>query len=276
MQADIDKVLHVRLEGPLTQLLTKVDPELYTKCLSKENRKDIMYVQLAKALHGTLQAAMLFWKDLTGYLLMLGFILNPYNNCVANKIIDSTQCTTLWHVDDLKITHIKQEVIEDLVQVLNERYGKLDPLTVTHGDIHNYLGMTLDYSVPGQVSIQMDDYVQYLLEEAPANMQGTMTTPAADHLFSIYPEPKYLDKAESEFFHHMTAKLLFLCKCATGYPDCCGLPNNMGEATGQGRLQEARTSRQISAGSSSVGPNTGGRRRTHREMVGGCFLCCAS
>jgi hypothetical protein len=77
MQANINKVLHVCLEGPLAQLLTKVDPELYTKFLSKENGKDVMYVRLAKALYGTLQAAMLFWKDLTVYLSMLGFTLNP-------------------------------------------------------------------------------------------------------------------------------------------------------------------------------------------------------
>jgi hypothetical protein len=31
-----------------------VDPELYTKYLSKECEKDIMYVKLAKALYGTL------------------------------------------------------------------------------------------------------------------------------------------------------------------------------------------------------------------------------
>jgi hypothetical protein len=37
MQADINKVLHVCLEGPLAQLLTKVDPDLYTKFLSKES-----------------------------------------------------------------------------------------------------------------------------------------------------------------------------------------------------------------------------------------------
>jgi hypothetical protein len=218
MQADIDEVLHMRLKGPLAQLLTKVDPELYTKFLSKENGKNVMNVRLAKALYGTLQVAMRFWKDLTGYLEMLGFVLNLYDNCVANKTIDGTQCMILWHVDDLKITHAKQEVLKDLVEILNARYGKLDgkldPLTITRGDMHDYLGMTLDYIVPGQVSIRMDDYVWDLLDEAPVDMDGTTATPAADHLFTINEKPEYLDDAESEFFHHMMAKLLFVCKRA--------------------------------------------------------------
>jgi hypothetical protein len=214
MQADIDEVIHVKLEGPLATLLTKVDPELYTKFLCKENGKDIMYVRLAKALYGTLQAAMLFWKDLSGYLVSEGFELNPYDNCVANKLVDGKQCTVLWHVDDLKISHVSDQVLEDLVDQLNDRYGKIAPLTVTRGTIHDYLGMTLDYGVPGQVTIRMDDYVQDLLDEAPEDMLGTAATPAGEHLFTVTENPTYLDDPDAELFHHLTAKLLFLCKRA--------------------------------------------------------------
>ena len=52
--------------GPLAELLAKVDPKLYTKYLVKENGKTVMYVQLQKALYGTLSAALLFWRDLSG------------------------------------------------------------------------------------------------------------------------------------------------------------------------------------------------------------------
>jgi hypothetical protein len=97
-----------------------VDPELYTRFVSKENGKDVMYMRLANALYGTLQAALLFWKDLTGYLVEeLRFVLNQYDNCMANKVIDGKQCTILWHADNLKIAHIKQEVLEDLINWLN-------------------------------------------------------------------------------------------------------------------------------------------------------------
>jgi hypothetical protein len=69
----------------VAQLLTKVDPELYTKFVSKENGKDVMYVRLAKALYSALQAVLLFWKDLTGYLEELGFVLNPYYNNLCGQ-----------------------------------------------------------------------------------------------------------------------------------------------------------------------------------------------
>ena len=60
MQVDVDEVVHVRLVGALAELLTKVNPELYAKYMAKENGKSVLYVQLQKALYGTLSAAMLF------------------------------------------------------------------------------------------------------------------------------------------------------------------------------------------------------------------------
>ena len=60
----------------------------------------------------------------------------------------------------------------------------------------------------------MDDYIFNLFKEAPADMAGNAVTPASDHLFSVNDTPEYLDDATSELFHHLTAKLLFLCKRA--------------------------------------------------------------
>jgi len=102
MQADMVGNVHVKLEGRLAELLTKLDPKIYNEYLYSNNGKPNMYVKLKKALYGTLQAIMLFWKDLTKTLMDWGLIVNPYDRCVANKMIDGKQCTDLWHVDDIK------------------------------------------------------------------------------------------------------------------------------------------------------------------------------
>jgi hypothetical protein len=68
MQVDVDEVVHIRLEGPLAEQLAKVDPKLYNEYLVTEKGRSVMYVQLQKALYGTLSASLLFWKDLTGHL----------------------------------------------------------------------------------------------------------------------------------------------------------------------------------------------------------------
>ena len=63
----------------------------------------------------------------------------------------------------------------------------------------------------------MDNYVKAILDEAPHDMDGVVLTPAVDHLFDVNPDAESLDTAQAELFHHLTAKLLFLCKRA--HPD---------------------------------------------------------
>jgi hypothetical protein len=201
MQVDVDEVVHVRLAGPLAVLLAKVDSELYTKYLGTERGKPVMYVQLQKALYGTLSAAMLFWKDLSGHLYAEGFRANPYDSCVMNKVTEGTQCTVLWHVDDLKVSHIHGTVIEGVLRRLNDWYGQETPLTVTRGDIHEYLGMTIDYGTDGKVKIRMDDYVENMLEGLPEDMDGKASTPAAEHLFKVDDKAVKLSVEAAERFH---------------------------------------------------------------------------
>jgi hypothetical protein len=215
MQADIDELIHVKFEGEIAELLVKVDPKLYSPYVVTEHGKKVIYVQLQKALYGTLQAALLFWKELSQYLTgTLGFKINPYDTCVANKIIDGKQCTVLWHVDDLKISHVDPNVLEDILDKLNQRFGKEQPLTVTRGTVHDYLGMKIDYSTDGKAIITMIDYIDNMLDEMPEDMQGSATSPAASYLFDVNPKAIPLDRSTSDFFHATVAKLLYLGKRA--------------------------------------------------------------
>jgi hypothetical protein len=78
--------------------------------------KTIMYVQLKKTLYGTLQASLLFWKDLSKNLTDWRVVINPYDWCVANKTINGKQCTVLWHVDDIKVSHKDPDVVTQVLE----------------------------------------------------------------------------------------------------------------------------------------------------------------
>jgi hypothetical protein len=215
MHADMDEIVHMRLDGPMAELLVRVDPEKYKPYLTMEGKNQVLYVELNKALYGTLQAALLFWKNLTGFLIKeLGFVLNKYDRCVANKMIKGKQCTIIWHVDDLKISHVDPDVIEEIIKKISDKYGKEDPVTVNRGKIHDYLGMTIDFSCEGKVKFTMHDYIENVLYDAPASMNGTAATPAANHLFEINATSSKLCPEDAETFHHITAQLLYLSKRA--------------------------------------------------------------
>lgn len=131
-----------------------------------------------------------------------------------NKMVNGKQCAVLWHVDDLKLSHVDGSVNEDVLGRLSVRYGKETPITVTRSNMHHWLGMTIDCGTEGKVRIRMDDYVESMLEEVPDNMNGTAATPAVANLFKVDANAEDLCQEESEVFHSGTAKLLFLCKRA--------------------------------------------------------------
>ena len=65
-----------------------------------------IYSEAIKALYGTVDAAKLFNDNLCHVLIdELGFTMNSYDGCVANKLINNKHCTIGFHVDDLKISH---------------------------------------------------------------------------------------------------------------------------------------------------------------------------
>ena len=84
----------------------------------------MLYIRLKKALYGTLQAALLFWQLLSDMLVSWGFTINPYDQCMANKKINGKQCTIVWHVADLKISHVIKDVVEGIIVCLNKRFRK--------------------------------------------------------------------------------------------------------------------------------------------------------
>ena len=105
MQVKIDELVHVRFEGEMVDKLLEIDHDLYAGYVTIENGKKVTYVELLKALYGTLRAARLFWEKLQAKLVKeWGFTPNRYDSCVVNKIVGGRQLTVAWHVDDLKIS----------------------------------------------------------------------------------------------------------------------------------------------------------------------------
>jgi len=215
MHAEINEEIYIRLEGTMADLLIQVDPKKYGPCIVKENSKNVIYLLLRNALYGTLEAALLFWRNLSSFLVdELGFKLNPYDTCVANKMINGKQCTIRWHIDDLKISHVDPKVVEAIVSQLNTKYGKEEPISVNRGNIHDYLGMIIDYSVAGKASFGIQGYIDQIISEALLDRKGTATTPAANHLYNTDDSLPTLPKDQVKIFHHITVQLLYLCKWA--------------------------------------------------------------
>jgi hypothetical protein len=137
---------------------------------------------------------------------------------VANKLIDGKQCTVGWHVDDVKISHMDSKVVDQIIADMEAEFGKEAPLSKSRGKKHDYLGMILDYSVPGELMVNMVSYVKMVLNGVPADMRGKAVNPAASYLYKINQDnPHYLDEETAEMFHSVTMQLMYLAH--RGRPD---------------------------------------------------------
>ena len=195
MQVDKDELVHVRFQGEMVDNLLEIDHDLYASYVTVKKGKKVMYVELLKALYGTLWATWLFWETLQAKLVNdWGVTPNRYDSCMVNKKVDGKQLTVAWHVDNLKVSHEKEEVLDAVNGMMQNEFGKDAPLSISRGLVQEYLGMTLDFSEKGRVVVKMHSYVKTMLNDAPASMDGKAATPAAAHLFKVNMEnPKIVE-----------------------------------------------------------------------------------
>ena len=139
----------------------------------------------------------------------MGFELNPYDTCVANKIVNDKQCTIVFYVDDNIATHMEDDVLSDLIEVVKKEVGAI---TVSRGNKHTFLVMDITFNDDGTVSIDMQDYVTDTIREFPDKMRKRATSPAQADLHEVDPRSKLLNKERREIFHSLTMKLMFICQ----------------------------------------------------------------
>jgi len=62
---------------------------------------------------------------------------------VANKRIKGKQCTIIWHVANLKISHASSQVVTNVIKAINNKYGQVivngrrAELVATRGKVHD-------------------------------------------------------------------------------------------------------------------------------------------
>ena len=125
-----------------------------------------------------MKSALSFCQLFSGQLTDWGFKQNDYDACTMNKMVNGSQLTIVWHVDDCKISHIDKKMVTDMFIKLEEKFGKESSVTVPRGPVHDCLGITIDYSVEGKVKFYMFDYIEQILSEVDRKlMMGGVCDP---------------------------------------------------------------------------------------------------
>ncbi len=198
--------------------------------MGKKGDKQLL-VECKNAIYSTMVVALLHYRKFAESLEMNEFIMNPYDPCVWNKIINGKQCTICFHVDDCKISHVSAEVLDNIIAWLCEEYENVftdgsSKMKVARGKVHKYLGMTLDFTIKNVIKVTMIEYVNEIIASWDKacldfddgfeilNNCKKIATPAPEDLFKVDDSGVKLGSVKAKVFHTIVAKALYVSKRA--------------------------------------------------------------
>ena len=122
-------------------------------------------------------------------------------------MVNGEQLTVQFHVDDLKASHKEQKVLDGFLNDLRNEFGQEDELAETRGLVHEYLGITIDYSLPGKIFFTMFNFLEDIIVEEPDDLKKScLYYPGNnDRLFKVNPESPKLSQKQAELFHQIVA-----------------------------------------------------------------------
>ena len=204
----------MRLVGNFVNIMCKVNPK-HLENVIYENGRKVLYLEVLQAIYGCIESALRWYKLYSNTLVKEGFIINPYDKCVANKIINDKQCTIVWYVDDNKISHEDPEVVTDTIGLMKKHFGDL---TVTRGNKHRFLGMNITINQKDSIEIEMKDQLQDAIDMFVSSegekVNEEVTSPARPRLRDVNSNGVLLNKDKKEAFHSIVASLIWIMKRA--------------------------------------------------------------
>jgi hypothetical protein len=111
-----------------------------------------------------------------------------------------------WHVDDNKISYVNPKVVDDAIEKIESKFGKMSQ---TRGDEHDFLGMNI--MVKDKKVKIMKKHVLKAIETFAGDITRDTASPATSYLFKTR-DVEQLDEEKAENFHSVVASLLFISR----------------------------------------------------------------
>ena len=64
------------------------------------------------------------------------YVINPYDRCVANKMINGNQCTIVWYINEKNLSHVDPNIVTEILEEIKNHFGELE---ISKGDNHGFL-----------------------------------------------------------------------------------------------------------------------------------------
>ena len=131
MMAYHNEEVIVILANDMLDTMLEIDVKLYGKyVMNRMKGGKYMYVCLIKAMYGTMKAELLFYRNFSKEPIEYGFVINPYDPCVANKWTDKGQLTVVWCVNNIKVLYKNEKEVTKFNISMKGIYGNSIPVSI--------------------------------------------------------------------------------------------------------------------------------------------------
>ena len=102
----------MKIRGPLVDIICEICPGVYDNVVIYEGKQKqkVFYVRILKALYRMMIASLLYYKKFRNDIDSIGFEVNLFDICVANRMVNGKQNTITWHVVDVKSSHVNSQL----------------------------------------------------------------------------------------------------------------------------------------------------------------------
>ena len=170
-----------KLKNRFVDIMCEVNTE-YKSYVRYEVKTKVLYLRVIRAIYGCLESALLWYNLYSSTLQKMGLTLIPYDLCVANKMINGSQCKVVSYVNYNKLCHKDPKVVKSVIQELKVFFGEL---TVESGRKFNFLGMNIHMRKDKKIEIEIKKHIEEALDCFGENITKRPVNPAIKNLFNV-------------------------------------------------------------------------------------------
>ena len=204
----------MNLKEDVFDIMCQVNPE-YEQHMRYENGKQVWYLLFTREIYGCIDSELLWYNPFYTMLEGFGFEINPYDKCVANKVIEVTKCTIAWYIEDNKLSHKNLKLIQDIINEVKRHFGQL---SAVRGNKHTLLGMNI-YTKEKTIQVNMFEQLKEYIESFSQDVSALVTSTATKNIFEVRKDSEQLSEKKGENFHSVVANLLFIINGSIPYLD---------------------------------------------------------
>ena len=212
-----DSLTYVLLEPDVANYLIRVDPS-FAKFQTDDG---YLCCEMMASLYGALQSSKNLWIKIRATLLKMGFTNSQKENCVfVKKFANGESFICTLYVDDLHLISSSNVLIDEFILEFQKDWPEI---VVSSGDEYDYLGMCLNWRIPGSCQLSMPAYCNKVVdkfEKASKHLRNKdeifalkkTSTPAKPDAFQVDQESPLLNKLDKSNFHTLIATIAYLAK----------------------------------------------------------------